>query len=218
VDFRALPALYLHSCPNCGGAVESYRLAEGLPCSECLPREAAGGDIKRIIEDLRRRNALRELAPLADNLRRYEEIGGLFERVVGFRMWGAQRLWARRLAAGKSFAVVAPTGSGKTTFLLVSALYMAGRGKALLVFPTSALAYQAYRKLLDYSSRGGLALRIATYKHYAQAAGEGGGPQEDRGGRFRHTGHNLGVSPQVFRLAGPDINSPSWPQTTSIAC
>jgi reverse gyrase len=163
VDFRALPALYLHSCPNCGGAVESYRLAEGLPCSECLPRETAGGDIKRIIEDLRRRNALRELAPLADNLRRYEEIGGLFERVVGFRMWGAQRLWARRLAAGKSFAVVAPTGSGKTTFLLVSALYMAGRGKALLVFPTSALAYQAYRKLLDYSSRGGLALRIATY-------------------------------------------------------
>ncbi|MEL9990593.1 MAG: reverse gyrase [Thermoproteus sp.] len=163
MDFKALPAVYLHSCPNCGGAIESRRLARGLPCSECLPLEVGEADLRRVIEELKRRRALDGLSRLEEKLKRYEEINALFEKIVGFGMWGAQRLWARRLAAGKSFAVVAPTGSGKTTFLLVASLYMAGRGKALLVFPTSALAYQAYRKLLDYSQRAGLNVKIVTY-------------------------------------------------------
>lgn len=163
MDFRALPAVYLHSCPNCGGAVESYRLAEGLPCSLCLPEELSKVDIRRVVEALRSRKALAGLARVDEVLRRYDEISSLFEKVVGFRMWGAQRLWAKRLAARKSFAVVAPTGSGKTTFLLIAALYMAREGKALLVFPTSALAYQAYKKLMDYSSRAGFAGSIVTY-------------------------------------------------------
>ncbi|MBP1449691.1 MAG: reverse gyrase, partial [Thermoproteus sp.] len=55
------------------------------------------------------------------------------------------------------------TGSGKTTFLLVASLYMARRGKALLVFPTSALAYQAYKRLVDYAERVGSTAKIATY-------------------------------------------------------
>lgn len=163
MDFKTIRAIYLHSCPNCGGAVDSSRLAQGLPCSECLPRALKLENLKSVIQALKSEGSLKELATLDEVLRRYEELNVLFEKVVGFRMWGAQRLWAKRLAAGKSFAVVAPTGSGKTTFLLVSSLYMAREGKVLLVFPTSALAYQAYKKLLDYSARANYSGRIISY-------------------------------------------------------
>ncbi|ACB39159.1 reverse gyrase [Pyrobaculum neutrophilum] len=156
--------VYLHSCPNCGGPITSDRLAAGLPCRECMPKEPRAASLREVVEALRRRRALRELSWVADYLREYSDFSSFFARVVGYEMWGAQRLWARRLVRGKSFAVVAPTGSGKTTFVLVSALYMAGRGRrALLIFPTSALAHQAHRKLLGFAERAGLNVRVVAY-------------------------------------------------------
>ncbi len=85
---------------------------------------------------------------------RYEEFRDLFERATGSRMWGAQRLWARRLVKGRSFAIIAPTGSGKTTFGMIAAIYFAKRGeRVLIVLPTSTLAYQVYKKLVDYVNK-----------------------------------------------------------------
>lgn len=156
-------AVYLHSCPNCGGATPADRLAEGLPCPLCLPAGISRRNARAVLGALRRRGALKGLSALDEAFKRYNEISAFFEKAVGFRMWGAQRLWARRLARGKSFAAVAPTGSGKTTFLLIASLYMARRGKALLVFPTSALAYQAYKRLVNYAERVGSTAKIATY-------------------------------------------------------
>ncbi len=200
MDFKDLPAIYLHTCPNCGGAVESYRLAKGLPCSLCLPEEPSKADIRHVIEALRRRKALAGLAVVDEVLRRYDEISALFEKVVGFRMWGAQRLWARRLAARKSFAVVAPTGSGKTTFLLIAALYMAREGKVLLVFPTSTLAYQAYKKLLDYSARAGLPISIVTYNSMLSQQEKGEALKRIEGGDFDVLIVTSAFLPKYFEL------------------
>lgn len=155
---------YLHSCPNCGGPITSDRLASGLPCRECLPDGAKAGSIKQVITALRKRKALQGLAWVEAYLRGYEEFAEFFKRIVGFEMWGAQRLWARRFVRGKSFAIVAPTGSGKTTFILIATLYSAKQGKrALLIFPTSALAHQAYKKLLTFAERGGVSLKALAY-------------------------------------------------------
>lgn len=156
--------VYLHSCPNCGGPITSDRLARGLPCKECLPRPPRGGGLAEVVAALRKRGALRGLEWVDEYLRSFEEFAQFFRGVVGYDMWGAQRLWARRLVRGKSFAVVAPTGSGKTTFLLVAALYLAKSGKrCMLVFPTSALAHQAARKLAVFAERAGAAVRIVAY-------------------------------------------------------
>jgi reverse gyrase len=120
--------------------------------------------VAEVVEALRRRRALRGMAWVGEYLRAYEEFSAFFRGVVGYEMWGAQRLWARRLVRGKSFAVVAPTGSGKTTFVLVSALHFARRGgRVLLIFPTSALAHQAHRKLVAYAERVGVSLRALAY-------------------------------------------------------
>ncbi len=74
-------------------------------------------------------------------IRGYEEA---FRRVVG-DPWSLQRTWMKRVLLGRSFAIVAPTGVGKTTFGLITALYL--KGKALLLFPTRILASQAADRL-----------------------------------------------------------------------
>lgn len=156
--------VYLHSCPNCGGPITSDRLAVGLPCYECLPKEPQAKAIGEVVEALRRRKALKELARVAEYLREYNKFSAFFKEIIGYEMWGAQRLWARRLVRGKSFAIVAPTGSGKTTFILVATLYMALRGKkTLLIFPTSALAHQAYKKLMSFAEKVGASVKTLAY-------------------------------------------------------
>jgi reverse gyrase len=120
--------------------------------------------MRELVSLLRERGRLKGLARIAEYLERYEELSSLFKSAVGCEMWGAQRLWARRFVRGRSFAIVAPTGSGKTTFLLVAAIYAARQGrKTLLVFPTSALAHQAHKRLLAYAERAGVRVRAIAY-------------------------------------------------------
>ncbi|MEM1925339.1 MAG: reverse gyrase [Pyrobaculum sp.] len=156
--------VYLHSCPNCGGPISSDRLAEGLPCRKCLPRPSEYRGLAEVLAALKKRRALRGLSWVKEYMESYREFSQFFRDVVGHEMWGAQRLWARRLVRGKSFVIVAPTGSGKTTFLLTAALYFAKWGKrCLLIFPTSALAHQAARRLLAYGKKAGVEARIVAY-------------------------------------------------------
>lgn len=63
--------------------------------------------------------------------------------------WGAQRMWIRRFLRGESFAMIAPTGSGKTTTAMLLALYsnMRDGKKSLILVPTATLAYQIETKL-----------------------------------------------------------------------
>jgi reverse gyrase len=71
-----------------------------------------------------------------------EDVNKIFER-FGFKPWGAQRLWARKFLKGESFAMLAPTGSGKTTTTIALALLK----KSLILLPNSTLAYQVAQKI-----------------------------------------------------------------------
>lgn len=67
----------------------------------------------------------------------------------GVKPWGAQRMWIRRFLRGESFAMIAPTGSGKTTTAMLLALYSNKKygKKSLILVPTATLAYQIEEKL-----------------------------------------------------------------------
>lgn len=68
-----------------------------------------------------------------------------------------QKLWARRILRGESFAAVAPTGIGKTSFGTAMALYLASRGKrAYIILPTTLLVRQAVESLRRYAERAGI--------------------------------------------------------------
>jgi reverse gyrase len=59
-----------------------------------------------------------------------EDVRKVFEP-FGIKPWGAQRLWARRFLRGESFAMLAPTGSGKTTATIALSLLK----KSLILLP-----------------------------------------------------------------------------------
>ncbi len=98
--------------------------------------------------------ALRKLGKLKgyEELYRLEygarELIGFFAKLLGSPPWGAQRTWIRRLVRGDSFSIISPTGTGKTTFGAVSAIYLACRGeKSYIILPTTTLVLQVLSKL-----------------------------------------------------------------------
>ncbi len=147
-------ALFRGLCPNCDGDATSDRLVRGLPCKVCLPQGAS-------LEGLRD-GRLRVVWSVEKRVR---EIDETFLKVIGSRMWGLQRLWARRFFNNESFAMVAPTGSGKTTMQIVLALHAACDGrKSLILVPTSLLASQVSEKILDLREKLGLQdVRVTAY-------------------------------------------------------
>ncbi len=141
-------------CPNCGGDISSNRLEKAFPCTKCFPnpRDKAF----KIYGYLRK---------VKDIELKVEEIDELFEKAVGSKMWGLQRLWARRFFNNESFAMIAPTGSGKTTMQIMLAMHAASNGRrSLILVPTSLLASQVHQKTIDLGKRLGLNdVRIVAY-------------------------------------------------------
>ncbi len=178
-DLVGRRALYLEMCPNCGSHISDVRLESGLPCASCYPTPseralAARNPARRI------RIVSRELAELGvlkgyrrafRTISRIEKFNAFFRRALGHDLWAIQRTWASRALSGQSFAMVSPTGTGKTVFGLVLALYHVARlrkttrrgEKAYLIFPSSLLVQQAKEKLEGFASRLGLEVRVLAY-------------------------------------------------------
>ncbi len=144
-------------CPNCGGEIEAERLAKRLACSGCLPEEV---DPEQLCSALFRTASLagmRRYCFLQEEVKRFCRF---FESRLGFPPWSLQVSWAKRVLLGRSFAMVAPTGVGKTTFALAMAAFW--EGKSYIVVPTKLLVEQAAarlsgitdKKVLAYSGEG----------------------------------------------------------------
>ncbi len=141
-----------NGCPNCGGRISDHRLILGLPCEECMPQG------RKVCKDLRKLGYLKEICEIEEKLREFSEI---FRKCVGFEPWSLQRTWAKRFLMGRSFAIVAPTGVGKTTFGLVVSILSE---KSLLIFPTRVLSEQAYKKLRDFLESLKTERKVLTYR------------------------------------------------------
>ncbi len=146
-----LNTIFQRLCPNCGGDIESVRLFKGAPCSKCLPGIV---DCKDLLLALLEEGGLKGMAQqllVRDELERFEE---MFFKATGYKLWNIQRAWAKRLIMGESFALIAPTGVGKTTLLAVYALFSAEKKrKVLFIAPTSSLASQIYFRLKEYAQK-----------------------------------------------------------------
>lgn len=147
--------IYRGLCPNCGGAITEDRLRSGLLCSSCL-------DLNAEHEGLPPKEVIRGHLINAGKVGKYltyltiedelEDFSNFFTKVTGKTLWSIQRSWARRMISNESFALIAPTGVGKTTLLLTYALYRAiNNGKVLYIVPTRELMNQVYRALSNYN-------------------------------------------------------------------
>ncbi|MDQ7038966.1 MAG: reverse gyrase [Aquificota bacterium] len=145
-------------CPNCGGVISDDRLLKGLPCKRCLP-EVMDGDLCGLLE---KRGSIQRLREVCGAERKLKEFEVFFEKALGSKPWSLQKLWAKRVFLKESFAVVAPTGVGKTTFGLVMSLFL--EPKSLLLFPTKILASQAGEKLRELAKKAGLEKKVLVYE------------------------------------------------------
>ncbi len=85
-----------------------------------------------------------------------EEFFDFFRKIIG-EPRSIQRFWAKRILRGESFAAVAPTGIGKTSFGSAVALFLALRKKrSYIILPTTLLVKQVAEDLATYCERYGI--------------------------------------------------------------
>ncbi|HIH90203.1 TPA: DEAD/DEAH box helicase, partial [Desulfurococcaceae archaeon] len=126
-----IEAVYQRSCPSCGGDVERERLLAGLPCSKCSePRGLLAW--KEVLEE------------------EYEAFANFFKKAYGFELWGPQRAWAKLALSGSDAVLLAPTGTGKSTFLAALSSFLKRKGKRVLyVVPSKSLEEQVKERLAE---------------------------------------------------------------------
>lgn len=139
-------AIFKNLCPNCFGNISSQRLKEGTPCSNCLPAPTENPCVY-----LEKEGKLKGLKSLCYVTKRAEEFKEFFKEKLGFLPWALQETWARRVILGNSFAILAPTGVGKTTFGITMSAFM--DEKSYIIVPTKVLVQQIRERLNSISDK-----------------------------------------------------------------
>ena len=172
---KNMRAIFRGACPNCGGEIDDARLSLAAPCEKCLPMPIE--EIKSIYEKLGKKEFKRHVLDYLEKsgkLQAYKDIVQLedmvevlnnyFRKALNSEMWSAQRSWARRVFKKRSFAILAPTGVGKTVFGILLSLFLADRGeKSYIVLPTTLLAKQVWEKARLFAEKVGSKARILSY-------------------------------------------------------
>lgn len=136
-------AILKNLCPNCwSNDVGTERLLQGLPCHYCYPEDKPPIVVGILSEGVLKQALLAEAE--VENWKLF------FKEKIGSNPTSLQCTWLSRVFLSRSFAIIAPTGIGKTTFGLITAAYLASKGwKSYLIFPTKILVEQAKRKLSE---------------------------------------------------------------------
>ena len=175
--YLMIHGVYKHSCINCGGETSDTRLHLRLPCEKCLPvhhedvmlnfkgKTLTLYDLYSLVANTTGR--VKYLSELYNLGKRVENVVKLFMKILGSEPWSAQKTWVRRVLKGKSFTIVAPTGTGKTVFGIIMSLYLSSEkadNKAYIILPTTPLVLQVYNKALSFAEKAGLTnIRILAY-------------------------------------------------------
>jgi len=148
-------AVYSFACINCGGEILDERLLKLGLCEKCLP-DVGDIDFQQAIQILKSSGKLKKLKEISTLYTSYLEFKEFFRKAVGFEPWALQEVWTKRILLGENFAIVAPTGIGKTVLGLVMALYLASKGKrCYVIVPSSILAQQLYEKAERFTEKAG---------------------------------------------------------------
>ena len=131
-----LPAIYKNRCPNCGGDICSERLYKGLFCKKCMNEDENKCEIEL--------KNYKIFCDAEDKLNKFNEF---FKEKTGNELSSIQKMWAKRFFLGNSFALLAPTGIGKTTFGLLLSAYVKN---SYIVFPTKLLVLQTIERFNEW--------------------------------------------------------------------
>ena len=165
-------ARYMHSCINCGGEIGDDRLFLGLPCRKCLPYLPDDTSVETIYKILKDRRVLtKRYEKLYKMEKDTKEFIEFFTRIMDNPPWSAQRTWAKRVFKMESFSILAPTGVGKTLFGMIMSLFISGikkSGRSYILVPTTTLVDQITERLLYYSKKANIKVRIVGYHSHIE--------------------------------------------------
>ncbi len=130
-------AIYENMCPNCGGDICSDRLEIGIFCKKCMNHNEDKCHIKN----------LKYFKAFCDAENMFLQFSEFFESKLGTKPNSVQTMWAKRFFLDNSFALLAPTGIGKTTFGLLLAGFLKN---AYIIFPTKLLVKQASERFTNW--------------------------------------------------------------------
>ncbi len=155
-------AIYLNLCPNCEDEIYDEELLSKGVCEKCVTEkeydlinrpDPVRDAWRKMLDLLKSKGKEGEFARILTVNLELHEFEEFFKKATGHRMTNLQQTWAKRLFLGKSFAIAAPTGYGKTTFGLIYSLYLATKmKKSYVIVPTAYLVYNIvsrYKKYLD---------------------------------------------------------------------
>ncbi len=155
--------IYLNLCINCGGAIEDYRAIHRNACPKCMKVS----DLVYVneIEELTRyvnvnsSGYLYNIVALQRFVKDFEEF---FIKCIGAPPWSLERSWAFRVAQKQSFAMIAPTGVGKTTFGLIISIYLAYKfnKKVYILVPTTVLVQQYEERIQRFLEKLNIVLSV----------------------------------------------------------
>ena len=145
MERSVIPIVYKDMCPNCGGDITSERLFKGLVCQQCLPEEVDRDDLCSLL-------GYGKFTDVCNLWEKVNDFKNFFREIIKNDLWSIQETWATRFFLNISYALLAPTGIGKTTFGLVLSKYLKDREgkKAYLIFPTQMLVNQAHERLVSF--------------------------------------------------------------------
>ncbi len=182
-------AIFGSACVICGGDCSSIRLTSRIGiCERCLPYETdrlldalktarkehgTVGEVLLVLKLLRDRAERGEVdrERVEEFFREHvwpelftEIANRAFEEATGFRLYSAQAVWTRRLIRGCSFSILAPTGTGKTSWAsLMSALLAHAGRRVYYIVPTTTLVRQVEERIRDLAERAGLDVEVVSY-------------------------------------------------------
>ncbi|MGC8964788.1 MAG: reverse gyrase [Brevinematia bacterium] len=153
-------SIYKRGCISCGGEITDARLTSIGICEKCLLNTS--NDIEKDFHLLS--NFSSTIKDLINTKNSINEIISLFKECIGSSPWNTQISWFKRIILGRSFSLVAPTGVGKTTFGIVTSLFLAKKGKkSIIILPTTNLVDEVSKKLINFSKKLNLTSRIINY-------------------------------------------------------
>ncbi|MEO1958425.1 MAG: reverse gyrase [Nautiliaceae bacterium] len=131
-----LRAIYKNRCPRCLGDITSIRLSKGEFCDKCM-REIKSFECEELGE-------FKRFCIASKKLEDFEEF---FYNKTSNHLTSIQKMWAKRFFLDNSFALLAPTGIGKSTFgILLSAFVK----NSYIILPTKLLVIQTLNKLKEF--------------------------------------------------------------------
>ncbi len=176
-------AIFGSSCILCGGDCSSVRLTSRIgACERCLPVDTEM--LREALKEARERHGcvgeallmftlVERYSPdrMEEFFHRYvwselftEVVDRVFNRATGFRLYSAQRVWTRRLVKGCSFSILAPTGTGKTSWgSLVAAVFGHAGHRVYYLVPTTTLVRQVENKIKEFAKDAELDVNVVAY-------------------------------------------------------